>query len=215
MAEAAGLFALTNVDDLLLLAMYFGRSAGEPGAGRRIVAGQYLGFGALLVIIGSVAYGATFLPEAVLPYLGLLPLAIGLKEARETWRERRSDEDDDKDEDEDDEHEDDERQGAREGQNGGKSSGPGMTRVAIVTFVNGGDDIGAYVPVFVKAGAAGIAVYVAVFLVLVGVWCVAGRLLASHPAVVRGLDRWGDILEPLVLIALGLFILIQGGAFGL
>lgn len=213
MAEAAGLFALTNVDDLLLLAMYFGRSAGEARAGRRIVAGQYLGFGALLVIIGSVAYGATFLPESVLPYLGLLPLAIGLKEAREAWRERRGDEDDD--EHRNDEPRNDDEHAAAQGRREDKSSGPGMTRVAIVTFVNGGDDIGAYVPVFVKAGAAGIAVYVAVFLVLVGVWCVAGRLLASHPAVVRGLDRWGDILEPLVLIALGLFILIQGGAFGL
>lgn len=202
-AEAAGLFALTNIDDLLLLAMYFGRSAGEPGAGRRIVAGQYLGFGALLVIIGSAAYGATFLPESVIPYLGLLPLAIGLKEAWEAWNERRDDDDDDEPADK------------AESKAEGKQDGPGMLRVAIVTFVNGGDDIGAYVPVFVKAGAAGIAVYVAVFLILVGVWCVAGRFLASHSAVVRALDRWGDILEPLVLIGLGLVILIQGGAFGL
>lgn len=196
-AQAVGLFALTNVDDLLLLSMYFGRRTGQPGEGGRIVAGQYLGFGALLVIIGAAAYGATFLPESVIPYLGLLPLAIGLKEAWETWSERRDDDDDDEDQRED------------------KASGPGMVRVAVVTFVNGGDDIGAYVPVFAKAGAAGIAVFVVVFLILVGVWCVAGRFLASRPAVVRVLDRWGDILEPAVLIGLGLFILIEGGAFGL
>lgn len=195
LAEAVGLFALTNVDDLLLLAMYFGRGAGEPGAGRRIVAGQYLGFVALLVIIGSVAYGATFLPESVIPYLGLLPVAIGLKGAWEAWRERRDADDEEQRED--------------------KQDGPTIWRVAIVTFVNGGDDLGAYVPVFVRAGAAGIGVYIAVFLLLVGVWCVAGRLLASHPAVIKFLDRWGDIVEPVVLIALGLFILIQGGAFGL
>jgi cadmium resistance protein CadD (predicted permease) len=194
-AEAAGLFALTNVDDLLLLSMYFGRDAGQPGAGRRIVAGQYLGFGSLLVLVGAIAYGATFLPEGVIAYLGLLPLAIGLKEAWGAWCERRDDDDEDDSED--------------------KHPGHGILRVAIVTFVNGGDDIGAYVPVFARSGAAEIAVYIVVFLLLISVWCVAGRFLASHPAVVRVLDRWGDILESLVLIALGLVILVQGGAFGL
>lgn len=199
MAEAVGLFALTNIDDLLLLSMYFGRSAGQPGAARRIVAGQYLGFGALLVVIGSAAYGATFLPETVFAYLGLLPLAIGLKEAWEAWSERGDDDDRRDDESAADD----------------AKARPQTLRIAIVTFVNGGDDIGAYVPVFAKAGPAGIAAYVAGFLILVGVWCAAGRFLASRPAVIRVLDQWGHILLPLVLIALGLIILVQGGAFGL
>ena len=82
-AEAAGLFAVTNIDDILVLSLLFGRSAGQRGAARRIVAGQYLGFAVILAVSIAAAYGTTFLPESAIPYLGLLPLALGLRAA---WR---------------------------------------------------------------------------------------------------------------------------------
>ena len=46
---------------------------------------------------------------------------------------------------------------------------------------------------------------------LVGAWGAAGWFFATRPAVAGVIGRWGHILHPLVLIALGLFILIQGG----
>jgi cadmium resistance protein CadD (predicted permease) len=194
-AEAAGLFAVTNVDDIVVLSLFFGRSAGQDGAARRIVAGQYLGFAVLLVIAVAAALGATFLPESALPYLGVLPLALGLRAAWQVWRDHRHG------------------NGARAGED--KQDGPKALQVAAVTFANGGDNIGVYLPVFARTEAAGVVVYIAVFLILVGVWCAAGRFFATRPAVASVLSRWGHILHPLVLIALGLFILIQGGAFGL
>lgn len=208
-AEAAGLFAVTNVDDIVILSLFFGRSAGQHGAGyhgagqhgagqhgagRRIVAGQYLGFTALLVIAVAAAYGATFLPVSAIAYLGLLPLGLGLRAAWQAWKDHRN--------------------GDRGGQRRDERSGVTALQVASVTFANGSDNIGAYVPVFARTGTAGIAVYVAVFLILVGVWCAAGRFFATRPAVATVIGRWGHILHPLVLITLGLFILIQGGAFG-
>jgi cadmium resistance protein CadD (predicted permease) len=195
-AEAAGLFAVTNVDDILVLALLFGRSAGQHGAARRITAGQYLGFTALLAVAVAAAYGATFLPGSAIAYLGLLPLALGLRAAWQAWQDHR--------------HGDD---GEHNPEN--RKDGPTALQVAMVTFGNGGDNIGVYLPVFARAGAAGITVYVIVFLILVGAWCAAGRYLATRPAVARVISRWGHILHPLVLIALGLIILIQGGAFGL
>jgi cadmium resistance protein CadD (predicted permease) len=195
-AEAVGLFAVTNVDDILVLSLFFGRTAGQDGAAKRIVAGQYLGFAALLVITVAAAFGATFLPESAIPYLGVLPLALGLRAAWQAWRDHQHG-----------------GSGGQQGENG--RTGPKMLQVAAVTFGNGSDNIGVYLPVFAKTGATGIAVYVAVFLVLVGVWCAAGRYFATRPAVAKVLSRWGHILHPLVLITLGLFILIQGGAFGL
>ena len=194
MAEAAGLFAITNVDDIVVLSLFFGRSAGQHGAARRIAAGQYLGFAALLVITVALASGAAFLPRSAIPYLGLLPLALGLRAAWQAWQDHRP--------------------GA--GQlRGDQPGGPNMLQVAAVTFGNGSDNIGVYLPVLARTGAAGITVYVAVFLVLAGVWCAAGRFIATRPAAAQVLGRWGHILHPLVLIGLGLFILIQGGAFGL
>ncbi|WP_232788806.1 hypothetical protein [Streptomyces odonnellii] len=39
------------------------------------------------------------------------------------------------------------------------------------------------------------------------------RGLATRPVIVRVLARWGHIALALVLIAIGLLILIEGGAF--
>ncbi|WP_432016921.1 cadmium resistance transporter [Streptomyces hydrogenans] len=182
--QAAGLFAVTNIDDILILALFFSQGAGVPGSARRVVLGQYLGFAAILAVAVAAAFGATFLPASVLPYLGLLPLALGLKAAWQAWKDHRD-------------------------------GGPGPLEVAAVTFANGGDNIGVYVPVFATAGTGGMAVYAVVFLVLVAVWCFAGRFFATRPVVARALARWGHILLPLVLIAVGLLILVEGGAFGL
>ena len=82
-AEAAALFAVTNIDDIVVLSLFFAQGAGQPGSATRIVAGQYLGFIAILAIAVAAGSGATFLPEGVIPYLGLIPLALGLKAA---WR---------------------------------------------------------------------------------------------------------------------------------
>ncbi|MFD7785512.1 cadmium resistance transporter [Streptomyces nojiriensis] len=194
--QAAGLFAVTNIDDILILALFFAQGAGHPGSTRRIVLGQYLGFAAILAVAVAAAFGATFLPESAIPYLGLLPLALGLKAAWQAWRAHRDGDGSGEEEQ------------TREG-------GPSPLEVAAVTFANGGDNIGVYVPVFATAGTGGMTVYAAVFLVLVAVWCFAGKFLATRPVIAKALARWGHILLPVVLIAIGLLILVEGGAFGL
>ncbi|MFC4907417.1 cadmium resistance transporter [Actinomadura gamaensis] len=191
--QAAGLFAVTNIDDLLILALFFAQGAGHRGATRSIAVGQYLGFAAILAVAGAAAFGATFLPEDAIPYLGLLPLALGVKAAVQAWRHR---------------HDSEQERPAAEG-------GPRPLELAAVTFANGGDNIGVYVPVFATAGVGGMSVYAVVFLILVAVWVAAGRYFATRPAVAKALSRWGHVLLPVVLIGIGLLILIEGGAFGL
>lgn len=183
--QAVGLFAVTNVDDLLILALFFARGAGLRHPTRTIAAGQYLGFAGILAVAVAAAFGATFLPESVLPWLGLLPLALGVRAAVGVWRSR---------------GDDDEEPGSGDG-------APTVLAVAAVTFANGGDNIGVYVPVFATAGPGGTAVYLVVFLALVAVWVAAGRFLATRPVIAKALSRWGHILLPIVLIALGLLIL--------
>ncbi|MEU5179292.1 cadmium resistance transporter [Streptomyces longwoodensis] len=194
--RAVGLFAVTNVDDLVVVALFFAQGAGHRGSARRVVLGQYLGFAAILAVAVAAAFGATFLPEAALPYLGLLPLALGLKAAWRAWQDHREG-------------------GTDEGDGRSGAGGPGPLEVAAVTFANGGDNIGVYVPVFATAGTGGMSVYAVVFLVLVGVWCAAGRFFATRPVVAAALARWGHVLLPLVLVTIGLLILVEGGAFGL
>ncbi|MEV7541158.1 cadmium resistance transporter [Streptomyces sp. NPDC089915] len=194
--QAAGLFAVTNIDDILVLALFFAQGAGHPGSTRRIVLGQYLGFTAILAVAVAAAFGATFLPESAVPYLGLLPLLLGLKAAWQAWKDHRHG-------------------GAQPAEAQAEEGGPGPLGVAAVTFANGGDNIGVYVPVLATAGTGGIAVYAVVFLVLVAVWCLAGRYFATRPVIAKALARWGHVLLPLVLITIGLLILVEGGAFGL
>ncbi|MGN6679394.1 MAG: cadmium resistance transporter, partial [Streptosporangiaceae bacterium] len=88
-AEAAGLFAITNFDDIVILALFFSRGAGEVGSARRVVIGQYLAFTAILGVAIGVAYGARFLPKNAIPYLGLVPIGLGLWDAWKLWQKRR------------------------------------------------------------------------------------------------------------------------------
>lgn len=191
--QAAGLFAVTNIDDIVVLSLFFTQGAASRGSAARVVTGQYLGFAAILAVAMTAAFGASFLPKSAIPYLGLLPLALGLKATWQAWKNRRR------------------ADSALEA----RQNSPETLQVAMVTFANGGDNIGVYVPVFAAAGAGGTSMYAVVFLALVAVWCAAGRFFATRSFIAKALRRWNHILLPLALIALGLLILTEGGAFGL
>lgn len=192
--QAIGLFMATNIDDIIVLSLFFARGAGIRGTTAKIIAGQYLGFGAILVASVLVSLGAaTFLPEDAIAYFGLIPLALGLCAAWKAWR---GDDDDDDDE---------------------KVAGKSISvwTVAGVTFANGGDNIGVYVPVFVTVGTGAIIAYSIVFLILVAVLVLLAKFVATRKPIAEVLERWEHVLFPLVLIGLGVVILVEGGAFGL
>jgi cadmium resistance protein CadD (predicted permease) len=196
--QATALFAGTNIDDIVLLAVLFGRVAGRARP-LQIVLGWYAGYVVVLSVAVVGALGARLLPESVIPLLGLLPLVLGLRAAWTAWRERSSRGDGSLSDD-----------AARY-----SASAPGAGTSAAVSLANGGDNIGVYVPVFAASRPGAQLVYVGVFLVLVAVWCAAGRLVASRPLIARAMTRWGHVVLPVVLIGLGLAILIEGKAFGL
>jgi len=191
--RAAAMFAVTNIDDLLVLALFFGRAQRDPALVRRVVIGQYLGVGVILAVSVLGALGARLLPEDVVAWLGLAPLGLGLRDLVFLVRGRHRRGDDDP---------------------AAPTDGPTVAQVALVTCANGGDNVGVYVPVFATAGAAAISVYAVVFLVLVALWCAAGRFVATRPPVARVLDRWGHVLLPVVLIGIGVVLLVEGGALG-
>ena len=195
--QAIGAFAFTNIDDVVVLAVFFGQARGYRGANLRIIGGEYLGFMALLAVsLAGAIVGTALLPTTALPYLGLLPIALGFWAGWTTWRERR--------------------RGRDEGVDAVAASAQSMRvwRVAVVAFANGGDNIGVYVPIFAIATVRTISVFTAVFFIGVAIWCIAARYFASHPIIARALSRWGHIVLPLALIVIGVVILIEGGVFG-
>ena len=192
--QAIGLFIATNIDDIIVLSLFFARGAGRSGTTAKIIAGQYLGFGAILAAAIILALGArSFLPESFIPYFGLIPLALELRAAWQSWRGQDDDDDDE--------------------QATGKPIS--VMTVAAVTFANGGDNIGVYVPIFITVGTMGIIAYSGVFLLLVVGLVLVARYVATRKSIAAILERWEHVLFPLVLISLGTFILVEGGAFGL
>ncbi|MDN4161888.1 cadmium resistance transporter [Nocardioides abyssi] len=190
--QAIGLFLVTNIDDIIVLSLFFARGSGQRGTTAKIVAGQYMGFGGILLASVAVTLGAgLFLPDEAIPYFGLIPMLLGLYAAWQVWRNG---------------DDDDETMAERP---------VSAWVVAAVTFANGGDNIGVYVPVFLSVGTGALVAYCVVFLTLVVVLVLAAKFLATREPVAEVLQRWEHVLFPLVLISLGIVILIEGGAFGL
>ncbi|MGH3642846.1 MAG: cadmium resistance transporter [Mycobacterium sp.] len=201
--QAVGLFAVTNIDDIVVLALFFGQAIGRKSV-LRVVLGQYLGFIAILAAAIFGALGAGLLPDTAIPYLGLLPLILGVRAAVTAWRDRHCGTAQD---DPDSPHD--------VAATKNTERGPGVLTVAAVTLANGGDNIGVYVPVFATSATPGLLTYIAVFLILVAAWCVAGHFFARRPLIAHALSRWGHVVLPVVLVGIGLVILIHGHAFGL
>ena len=191
--QAIGLFIATNIDDIIVLSLFFARGTGRPGTTAKILAGQYLGFVGILAAALVVTLGAGWaLPEEAIPYFGLIPLALGLWAAWEVYRGEGDDDD---------------------AAVSGKSVA--VATVAGVTFANGGDNIGVYVPVFLNISTPAVITFCIVFLVLVAVLVAIAKFVATRRPIAEVLERWEHILFPIVLIGLGVAILVGGGAFGL
>lgn len=194
LVQGTAAFATTNVDDILLLALYFAQT-GAVLRKRHIVAGQYLGFAAIVGVSLLGLVGALVLPRPVIALLGLVPIGIGV------WRLVR--------------HHPPTSSPQIDKENPGRDSsfstsviGAPTMGVAAVTLANGADNVSIYVPLFAAQHPVNVAVIVGLFFGLVGVWCYAGYKLANQPAVGRVLKQYGERLMPYVLIALGASIVL-------
>ncbi|HKO99343.1 MAG TPA: cadmium resistance transporter [Pyrinomonadaceae bacterium] len=176
-------FAATNIDDIFVLTLFFAQKNLRRW---HVVVGQYLGL-AGLITISLVGYFAwLIIPQTWIGLLGLAPIAIGIKKLMDWQREKEND-------------------------TATQTHTASVFTVATVTFANGGDNIGIYVPLFANSDAPALFITLITFAALIAVWCVVGYYVGNHPAVTRIVDRYGHILVPFVLIGLGIYIIINGG----
>jgi len=200
-------FAATNIDDIVILMLFFAQ-VNSTFRRRHIVIGQYLGFTVLIFTSLPGFFGGLIAPKAWIGILGLVPIAIGVSRLVN------------RDNDEQDVQ-------AVSGEFNrsradtsvlsilGSLLNPQTFNVAAVTFANGGDNIGIYVPLFASCDLASLGVILTVFFLLIGVWCYIAYRLTRQPAVAQVLTRYGKAIVPFVLIALGVFILIESGTYRL
>ncbi len=195
-------FVATNIDDILILLLFFSQVDANFRK-RHIIIGQYLGFSAIIIASLPGFFGGLVVPHEFIGLLGLLPIAIGIKKllSQEEFTEIQTVTSDFK----------------PSSPNHPLGSflvsllHPQTYKVAAVTLANGGDNISIYIPLFAGNSYASMGVILIVFFVMVGVWCTIAYLLARTEAIAHTLSRYGRVAVPFILICLGLFIMYERG----
>ncbi|ETT84607.1 MULTISPECIES: CadD family cadmium resistance transporter [Bacillus] len=204
--SALGSFIVTNIDDIFVLMLLFSQASSQAKASngrtvnmqpngnriypRDIVIGQYLGF-ALLVLISLLAtFGVTLIPEQWVGLLGLIPIYLGVRLFI-------------KGEDED--------EGAI--LSSLNKFNKFYLSVAFITFANGGDNIGIYVPFFSTLNNNQLVITVVTFFIMVAVWCLIGYRLARFSYISETLEKYGRWVIPIVFIGLGFYIMAENNIF--
>lgn len=186
-------FSATNIDDLVILMLFFSQ-VDKTLRCWHIFIGQYLGFTALVITSLIGFFSGLILPQAWIGLLGLMPITIGmnllLKREKDSSFEPEI-----------------------------KTSDPLITSflspqicsVAAITFANGGDNIGIYVPLFASSNGWSLLVILSVFFLLVGLLCYISYQFTRQKAIADTLTYYGNALVPFVLIGLGIFITWDSG----
>jgi cadmium resistance transport/sequestration family protein len=200
-------FVVTNIDDLVLLTLFFSQTNG--GFRRRhVVLGQYLGF-AVIVVISLVGFvGSLWIPQAWIGLLGLLPIAIALNQIFNPEAEE---------EEEEEEVPDAKLTGPDQPRRSGLSAlwSRHTFTVAAVCFANGGDNFGVYIPLFASLSLAQLGVILATYAVMPAIECYVALYVSRHPMVGRIMERYSHRIVPVVLICLGIYILLENDTLAL
>ncbi len=185
-------FASTNVDDIFILMLFFANRQYKRG---QVVLGQYLGIIALIAIsfIGSLV-GLLF-DQKYIGLLGLLPIFFGIRGIIHLFKKKNS--------------------SLKENVSIDLKNSNKVFSVAAITFANGGDNIGIYIPLFTTLLLPQKIIMIVIFLIMVAVWCLAAWYLSRHFAIAKVINKYGHIITPIVLILLGIYILYESGSFKL
>ncbi len=196
-------FAATNIDDIIIL-MFFFSQVNAKFRIREIIIGQYLGFTALILLSLPGFFGGMIIPKTWIGLLGFVPIGIGLQQLFNS------------------DDEDSEIQTVSDKINQrvikfpfNHILTPQTYSVAAITFANGGDNIGIYVPFFASLNLSSLLIVLTIFFILVGVWCAIAYGLSRHQVIGKLINTYGKKLVPYVLIGLGLFILWDSHSYEL
>ncbi len=137
-------FASTNIDDIFILALFFGNSRFKDA---EVVLGQYAGIMALIAISLTGSLLGLVIAPPYIGLLGLFPVYLGVKgviglQGRQPQADGIADAE-------------------------ARSHSSHVLSVASVTIANGGDNVGIYVPLFAPLSPFEKTVMVLIFLLMV------------------------------------------------
>ena len=185
-------FVSTNIDDIFLLILFFSNSLKFPKY--HVVIGQYIGIGLLIAISIIASFISLVIPSFLIGFMGIIPIIIGIKKLIENYKKKKEPED----------------RNLLKYKLTKTNSALSFLGVAAVTFSNGVDNIGIYTPLFASNSIIGqIVILVILFLIMTAVWCIIGYYLGNHSFLADHIRRIGHLILPFVLIALGIYIMIE------
>lgn len=189
-------FAITNIDDAFVLVTFFAEASTDRNlTPLKIVLGQYIGF-TVIMVVSLIGYAvAVVLPSEPIGFLGLLPILLGAWKLFGLLFPKKGD-----------------AELQRSPSTSIANTRP-VLKVALITMMNGGDNIGTYIPLFSQAEGAEIAVYVVVYYILLGVWCFAAFLIMKQRHVLRAAEKYAAYLIPFLYMGLGIYIVVNSDCY--
>ena len=183
-------FVFTNIDNLILSVLTLGT---RHWRGLPVLLGMVTASLLVLLLSGvGVAVGAAF-DANLLGYLGIAPIAIGLYTLFYAGRGQPALTEE-----------------ASTVQKGGSAAGVWLGTTTLL-FANSGDTLAILLPLLVESSRSAALVVAASFLVCAVLWALLARLLSRQPVLVRRFHDSGERFVPWIMIAVGIYILLDTG----
>jgi cadmium resistance protein CadD (predicted permease) len=155
----------------------------------KIAIGQAVGF-TIIVAVSMIGFGvALVLPSEPIGFLGLLPIMLGVWKGYDLVIPPKEEDD------------------------ANLAGMKSILIVALITLMNGGDNIGVYVPLFSQTKGPEIAVYVVVFYILLAVWLLAAWLILRQRHILKVFQKYAHSAIPLLYVGLGVYIVIKSSCY--
>ncbi len=184
-------FLSTNLDDLFVLMFLFMQARGKRDF-ISVLFGRYFGTAIIISVAIAGAYGLHIIPEKYIGLLGFVPITLGIKEFICSVRSDKN--------------------AAKERLIGYLDSSKNnnlLFSAVTLSVSNGADNIGVYIPLLVDFSKTQILLFLSVFAVMTILWCFVSACLIGIPSIKNKLQRYKNILVPVILVSLGIYILLK------
>jgi len=201
-------FVSTNIDDFFITTTFF---MDTKYSIREVILGKYLGL-IFLVAVSCIGYFFKLvIPIQWIGLMGFLPIMIGSRHLMMMWKAKREREKVNSYEgtEKDSFHsesakKEDELLTAEK-----KMGKSGVMLVMLITFANGGDNIGVYMPLFASLEIDELITVILVFFIMLAVLCATAYYFTSTKYISSIFRKYGEPGFPFILILLGIYIFIK------